>query len=88
MDKATLERLADADAKEWLGLKRAVRDRIARALKKLATAGALRRSDIMADSDVSVAQASIDISVIRRRVPGLLHYDTREKCYRLKEGRK
>lgn len=72
----------------WCGLRIQVRQRLAAAVEHLKKTGKLRRSDIQKFGEVSVPQASADIAEIKRRLPRLMEYDTSEKCYRLREGRK
>ena len=70
----------------WNGLRIQVRRRLSEAVEHLHQTGSLRRSDIERIGEVSTPQASLDISEIKRRLPGLLEYDTSEKCYRLRHS--
>ncbi len=63
-----------------------MRARLAAALDHLYATGQLRRADICRFGEVSVPQASADINEIKKRLPGLLEYDTSAKCYRLREA--
>jgi len=89
-----LERLRSAPADDetwathavWSGLRPAVRIRLSRAVGHLRATGALQRADIERFGEVSTAQASVDIAEIQRRLPGLMTYDTSEKCYVINEA--
>lgn len=65
----------------WDGLRVAQRQRLAAAVAHIKRTGSLNRSDIMEFGKVSVPQAASDIAEIRRRLPGLMKYDTVDKRY-------
>jgi hypothetical protein len=75
----------DPNSTIWRGLKLAQRTRIAAAMKHLLSTGTLNRADIQRIGEVSVPQASIDISVIQKRTSALA-YDRHSKTYRIAEG--
>lgn len=72
----------------WHGLRIQVRQRLAAAVAHLHATGQLRRADIQRFGEVSTPQASADINLIKKRMPGLLKYDKSQKCYRLKNGKR
>jgi hypothetical protein len=77
----------DPNSTTWRGLRLAQRTRIAAAMKHLLSTGTLNRADIQRIGEVSVPQASIDISVIQKRTSALA-YDRHSKTYRLVEAMK
>ena len=77
------EHLQEPDAKEWEGLKLAVRARYAVVCKHLLRHGTIQRADVMRLGEVSMPQSSLDLRGIQERVPGLMTYDKTARCYRL-----
>lgn len=71
----------------WHGLRIQVRQRLAAAVAHLHQTGSLRRADIQRFGEVSTPQASADINLIKKRMPGLLKYDKSLRCYRIRERR-
>lgn len=66
------------------GLRRAVRERLARIVNLAQANGTLNRADIFQVYEVSVPTASHDIREIMTRFPDLLVYDASAKTYRLR----
>ncbi len=72
----------------WQGLRAPQRRRIADAIQTLIDCGTLSRNDIAASGECSVDTATRDIAEIKKRAPGIMHYDLSRKCFVATENRK